>query len=463
VAGGFSAAPPGQVLLLPIIGFVFVAVTASVILQVSYFKVTGGKRLLRMAPLHNHFELMGWSQMQVAQRFWLVSMVTGLLGVASRSRRTPPTQDDLPKRAHAGVQVCYKTTGMPLLVSESLEGIAGVVLVALVLLDVFLTVVVPRRAPRAGRQLRLTRYLVPGLWIAWRWAGLRLPTAVLGYGLVLDALRAQLRPEPETLGSSLYFAGTSLLTLGFGDFVAVGGLARVVALAAAATGLGLFALCITLLFTLYGSFQRREVAVVVLEAGAGAPPSGVTLLETYAVLGILDDLPRVFRDWQSWAAEVLDSHLAYPILAYFRSSHDDDSWISSLGAVMDASTLVLTTIKDGPKGWAKLSRSVGGHCIEDLVLYFDLQSEPELGVERAEFDEARRRLEHAGFVLEDADGSWENFSRLRQDYAGRVNTLARYWATPPALWIGDRSPLKYRRAHGPQPTLGQPVPGVRSP
>jgi phospho-N-acetylmuramoyl-pentapeptide-transferase len=72
----------GQVLLLPIIGFVFVAVTASVILQVAYFRITSGKRLFRRAPLHRHFEVIGWSQMQVAQRFWLVSMVTGLLGVA---------------------------------------------------------------------------------------------------------------------------------------------------------------------------------------------------------------------------------------------------------------------------------------------------------------------------------------------------------------------------------------------
>jgi hypothetical protein len=193
------------------------------------------------------------------------------------------------------------------------------------------------------------------------------------------------------------------------------------------------------------------VAVVVLEAGAGAPPSGVTLLETYAVAGILDDLPLVFRDWQSWAAEVLDSHLAYPVLAYFRSSHDNDSWISSLGAVMDASTLVLTTIKGGPKGWAKLSRAVGGHCLEDLVAYFGLPTETELDVERAEFDEARRRLERAGFTLEDADRSWANFARLRMEYAGRVNALARYWATPPAQWIGDRSPLKNPRLHEAEP------------
>jgi hypothetical protein len=358
---------------------------------------------------------------------------------------------------------------------QVLEGLVGLLLVASILLDVFLTVVVPRRPPRLGRQLRVTGYIVPGLWIWWRWVGLRLSSAerreaflglygaliviilliawvvglVLGYGLLLDAMRAQLKPEPETFGASLYFAGTSLLTLGFGDVVAVGGFARLVALVAAATGLGLFALCITLLFTLYGSFQRRELAVVVLEAGAGAPPSGVTLLETFALAGILDDLPGVFRDWQSWAAEVLDSHLAYPVLAYFRSSHDNDSWISSLGAVMDASTLVLTTVKDGPKGWAKLSRSVGGHCLEDLVAYFGLQSDTEVGVERAEFDEARRRLERAGFALEDAGRSWDNFVRLRQEYAGRVNALARYWATPPAQWIGDRSPLRHPRLHAP--------------
>jgi phospho-N-acetylmuramoyl-pentapeptide-transferase len=72
----------GQVLLLPIIGFIYVAVTVSVIVQVGYFRLSSGKRLFRRAPLHRHFELMGWSQMQVAQRFWLISMVTGLLGVA---------------------------------------------------------------------------------------------------------------------------------------------------------------------------------------------------------------------------------------------------------------------------------------------------------------------------------------------------------------------------------------------
>jgi hypothetical protein len=371
---------------------------------------------------------------------------------------------------------------VPPLLLQVLETLAGLSIVLSVLLDIFLTVIVPRRAPRSGRLLRFSSLFVPSAWRAWRSVGLRLASAerrevflgtfssfalvvlmiawvaglVIGYGLLFEALREDIKPQPETLGTSLYFAGTSLLTLGFGDYVAVHGAARFTALAAGASGLALFALLITFLFSLYGSFQRREVAVVVLEAAAGAPPSGVTLLETYARAGILDDLPRVFRDWQAWSAEVLDSHLAYPILAYFRSSHDNDSWISSLGAVMDASTLVLTTIEDGPKGWAKLSRAVGGHCLEDLVQYFGLPDEPDVGVERSEFDEACARLARAGFTLHDADIAWMHFSQLRLEYAGRVNALARHWATPPAQWIGDRSPLRFPRAHQ-QPSVRLPA------
>jgi hypothetical protein len=357
------------------------------------------------------------------------------------------------------------------------EALLGLALLGAILFDIFLTIVVPRRAPLTGRYLRLSRYVIARTWLVWRWIGWRLGETerreaflgsfgalavilllaswlaglVLGYGLVLDALRDQIKPPPDNLGASMYFAGTSLLTLGYGDYVAVSGWTRLFSLAAAATGLGLIAAVLTLLFTLYGSFQRREVAVVVLEAGAGAPPSGVTLLETYALAHILNDLPRVFETWQAWSAEVLDSHLAYPVLAYFRSSHDNDSWISSLGAVMDAATLVLTTIEDGPKGWAKLSRAVGGHCLEDLVQFLHLPDEPEVGVERDEFEEACRRLEWAGFRVRDVDEAWESFSRLRMEYAGRVNALARHFASPPAQWIGDRSPLRHPRLHAPPP------------
>jgi Ion channel len=369
-----------------------------------------------------------------------------------------------------------------------LEFALGLILVISSLWDVFQSVVVPRRAPQKGR---LSPLVIRVLWRTWRGVAFRLESnerreqllgsfgalavilllvwwvvvLIVGYGLMLDALHTQLRPPTQNLLGTFYFAATSMLTIGYGDIAPVGGGARVLSIVAGATGLGMFALGISFLFTLYGSFQRREVAVVALEAAASAPPSGVTLLETYAMAGILDDLPRMFQTWQAWAAEVLDSHLAYPLLGYFRSSHDNDSWISSLGAVMDAATLVLTTIEGGPKGWAKMYHAVGGHTLEDLVQYFGLP-DPRDGpqVEREEFDEACDRLERAGFVLRDRDQAWERFAHVRGAYAGRVNALARYWASPPAQWIGDRSPLRLTPHHEPVvPVSPPPTPQVTGP
>jgi hypothetical protein len=364
-----------------------------------------------------------------------------------------------------------------------LEGLAGVLVIAVALLDLFQSIVTPR--PVAGR-LRVSRYATRVLWAGCRWLALRradtrvregllgsfgpaivlvylvlwLLLLVLGYGLVIDALAGQIRPRPADLGTSLYFAGTALFTIGFGDYVGTTGLARVVSLVAGATGLGSVALVITFLFSLYGAFSRREVAVVTLEAGAGAPPSGVTLLETYAHAGIVADLALVFQRWEESAAEILDSHLAYPVLAYFRSSHDNDSWVSSLGAVMDAATLALTTV-DGPespvtrevKGWAKLSRAVLGHCIEDMVIYFRLPDRREAGVDLDEYRQARERLERAGYRLRDEAEGWEAFREMRAEYAGRINALARYWASPPAQWIGDVGVL-HSPGHGDRPTPG---------
>lgn len=373
------------------------------------------------------------------------------------------------------------------------QGVFGTVLILATLVDVFQSVVTPR--PVAGR-LRISRYATRLLWAASRWLAHRTkdgrrreamlgsfgPAIVLvylliwllflivGYGLVVNALADQVRPHPSDLITSMYVAGTSLFTIGFGDYVATTPAARVVALISAATGLGVLALVVTFLFSLYGAFQRREVAVVTLEASAGAPPSGVTLLETYAAAGIVQELPALFRRWQDAAAEILDSHLAYPVLAYFRSSHDNDSWISSLGAVMDATTLVLTTIDGtaapvtpGVKGWAKLSRAVLGHCIEDMVIYFRLPDERDAGVELADYQEARERLALAGYRLRPEADGWEAFRRMRAEYAGRVNSLAVYWASPAAQWIGEQAILRRTGGHGDRPTPGVRRSRVRRP
>jgi hypothetical protein len=342
----------------------------------------------------------------------------------------------------------------------------GLLLLALTLWDLFETVVVPRPTPG---WFRISRYLVRGSWRGLRAIrdgspdrsydrvlGLFAPamavallaawlvTLIFGYGLLMFALRDQLRPVPPDFGTALYFAATSVLTLGFGDVVAVGAPARIIIITGAVTGLGAVALVVTFLFSLYGSYQRREVKVVTLQATAGAPPSAVALLESYAQIDLLWRLPELFVEWEQWAAEVLDSHVAYPLLGFFRSSHDNLSWISALGTVLDAASLVLTTISGVPRGEAKLFKRVGTHLVEDLYNIGFRAGQP-TDLDRSAFDAACDRLEEAGFTLIARDDAWPAFKRSRGTYSSRLESMARYWATPAASWLGDpvalRAPL----------------------
>lgn len=349
---------------------------------------------------------------------------------------------------------------------EVVAFVLGLFLLALTLWDLFETIVVPRPTPG---WFRIGRYLVRGSWRllraarngrsggSWdRMLGLFAPAVtvallatwllclVVGYGLVLYGLRDELRPIPPDLGSTVYFAATSVLTLGYGDIVAAGGAARFVAATGAVSGLGAVALVVTFLFSLYGSYQRREIQVVILQAAAGAPPSAVALLESYAQLHLVDQIPGLFRDWQRWAVEVLDSHVAYPLLGFFRSSHDDLSWISAVGTVLDASSLVLTTIVGIPRGDAKLFKRIGTHMVEDIH-YLGFQAGTPTTLDRADFDAACDRLEQVGYTLEARDTAWPAFEAARATYAPRLEAMARYWATPATSWLGDpvrlRAPL----------------------
>lgn len=348
-----------------------------------------------------------------------------------------------------------------------LEVVLGLGLIAWVLNDVFNTVVLPRPSPSRVRPAGL---LTRWSWRIWRpyadrsrtpakregRLGVFAPAIVLlllfvwivllitGFGLAMHALGEAIQPPLPDLGTAFYFAAISLLTIGYGDFVPVEPVARVIAVAAGGVGLGIVALTITYLFSLYGSFQRRELLVVTLDARAGAPPSGVVLLETCARYHDPDELRRLFAEWERWSAQVLESHLAYPILLFFRSTHDHESWVSAIGAVLDASTLVLTTIESETSGAAWVMHDIGVHLVEDVARFFRYSAPGTVGVERAEFDDARQRLARAGYtLLPDADACWDAFVRRRIAYADGLNVLARFLAVPPAQWIGDRSEIRH--------------------
>ena len=343
----------------------------------------------------------------------------------------------------------------------------GVVLVLVTLSDVFQSVIVPRAV---GRRFRVSFYVWRAVWklwpmLAWKFAadddsrredflayfapGMLMGLLVMwgallifGYGAIVWGLRAGLTPAIHSYGAAAYFAGTSLTTIGFGDIVARSAGTRFFALVAGATGLGLFAVLTAFLFAIFGSFQVRETFVVMLGARTGAPPSGVDLLSIAGYTNTTNDLDRLLADAQRWAAQVMESHLAYPVLAFFRSSHDYQSWVGTLGTLLDAATLMMTTLEGLPDGQARIFYNLGRHATHDLSGYLLVPQEAASpGIERTEFDSACDRLAHAGLRLRERSLAWERFAEMRATYAPHLNALARFFEIPPLQWIGDRSRL----------------------
>lgn len=138
--------------------------------------------------------------------------------------------------------------------------------------------------------------------------------------------------------------------------------------------------------------------------------------------------------------------MSYPLLALFRSPHDDTSWITSLGSVLDAATLILTSVEDEPDERARLLYGTGVHTVEDLFYYFRL-SERETVIQRDEFEDVLDDLKADGFAVRPVDEAFGRFSEKRAKYAPRLDAIAVMFAAPPALWIGDRSFLGARTAH----------------
>jgi hypothetical protein len=346
----------------------------------------------------------------------------------------------------------------------------GGLLVVVTLYDVFQSVVMPR--PAVGR-VRVSVSLIQIAWRVWRVAAerpRRLQTReaalaafapmmvvalltlwgfalILGYALIYSALRDGLHPQPDSLATSIYFSAGRMLAFPVGGIEATGVATRILTGLEAAGGFGLFALVISLLFSLFTSFQRREAAVVALDALAGAPPSGVQLLENCAKEELADQLTATFDAWRIWSVEVLESHLSYPLLFYFRSSHDNEAWPNSFGAIMDAAILVISAVEGGPAGHARLMYKNGLHLVEDMRHFFFGFREAQVrqpGVERHEFVEACDRLRHAGYRIRELEPAWKEFGELRSRYGRWLNVTTKSLGAPPAPWIGDRSYLPHR-------------------
>ena len=346
--------------------------------------------------------------------------------------------------------------------------VVGLGLLVITFYDLFETVVLPRPAVR---KVQLARYIIRPLWRIWRWVfnrgshidrsearlGAFGPIALItlffiwavalvtGYALIIDGLRTEFHPALADFPAAFYTSATTLVPLSYGDIVPTEGVARLVIILESASGVGVAALAITLLFELYGSFQEREEAVVSLDALAGAPPSAVQLLETAAQRGMDGILKETFEEWNKWSAMVLETHLAYPLLVFFRSSHDNEAWINSFAAVMDAAALIMSATDDPTKGAAKLMFTVGSHLVEDITWLFRIKTANDPIIERAEFKAAIGRMRTAGYIAGDGDAEWDQFAYFRSKYASTLNQIAQLLVAPPAQWVGDRSYLPHRQ------------------
>lgn len=190
---------------------------------------------------------------------------------------------------------------------------------------------------------------------------------MVGFAMTQWGLGSHLNVPKGTSGfwADLYMSGTTLFTLGIGDVTPNGAFARALTVVEAGVGFGFLALVIGYLPVLYQGFSRREVNISLLDARAGSPPSAGELL-----LRHVDDmagLDALLRDWERWAAELMESHLSYPVLLYFRSQHEHQSWLGALTAILDASALVMVGINGGPTRQAQLTFAMARHAVVDLA------------------------------------------------------------------------------------------------
>jgi hypothetical protein len=245
-------------------------------------------------------------------------------------------------------------------------------------------------------------------------------------------------------------SGSSLLTVGF--VPPVGFWAATLGFAEAAIGLGLLALLIAYIPTIYGAFSRRERLVAHMAARAGEPPSAVDLLRRAHLIGRLDDLDDVWGEWQLWFAELEETHTSLAFLNFFRSPEPHRSWVTASGAVLDAASLVNSTIDVPRQPMAALCVRSGFTALRAIATFFhiphpvDPAPDDPISITREEWEAACRELEAAGVPLRsDRDQAWRDFAGWRVNYDQPLVTLAGLVVAPYAPWSSDRSiPFRVR-------------------
>jgi hypothetical protein len=353
--------------------------------------------------------------------------------------------------------------------------ILGVLFCVMVVVDALQTIILPRRP--TGR-VRLTRIFYLLTWwplvavaehvkshrvreriysgygpvslllLLGMWATL----LVVGFGCIYfglgtpfaDSLNSHARFWGE-VRTDLYVSGTTLFTLGLGDVVPQTHVARTMLVVQSGAGLGFVALVIGYLPVLYQAFSRREISVAMLDGRAGSPPTAAELLRRHGHEGGERDLSRLLEEWERWSAEILETHISYPILCYYRSQHDNQSWLSGLVAVLDACALLITTIEGPVARQAQLTFAMGRHALLDLGHVFHLEKANELLPAEREQDRLPKETFYR-LCVELGDmhmrlcgdpAAQLRLTGIRTLYEPHAEVLSHYLKMPLPLWVPE--------------------------
>lgn len=343
--------------------------------------------------------------------------------------------------------------------------IAGTALVVLVLWEGFETIILPRRVTR---RFRLTRLFYRLTWLPWATAVRRLvpsrdretylsyfgplslfllisvwaATLIAGFALLYWATGSAVTSREGDVGffSDLYLSGTTFFTLGLGDVTPRTPLARALTVLEAGMGFAFLAMIISYLPALNQSFSRREVSISLLDARGGSPPTAAELLRRHAGEQGLQALRHLFHEWEGWAAEFLESHLSYPVLAYFRSQHDNESWLAALTAILGATALVMVGLEGACQRQARLTFAIARHAMVDLSVVFSVspreRETDRLPPER--LARLREELAAAGLQLRQGSDADRELADLRRLYEPYLLALGRYLLITIPPWFSER-------------------------
>lgn len=348
---------------------------------------------------------------------------------------------------------------------STLTWIAGVAALLVVLFDAFQTIILPRRA--VGR-FRITKLFYALTWRPWViavqlahnarrhetlysyygplslimllmvWAG----GLIVGFALLFSALGSPLHDPSQMANfrSDLYMSGTTLFTLGLGDVTPHSPAVRALVILESGTGLGFLAAVMGYFPVLYGAFSRREVSIALLDARAGSPPTAAELLRRHSHVGAEEALGLLLTEWERWSAELLESHISYPLLCYFRSQHNNQSWLSALTAILDTSALMIAGVRGHEARQAQLTFIMARHALIDLSQVLSL--EPLTGtadrLPRERYEELYNRLCQSGVSVCRDDNSYERLRELRTLYEAHAEALAAYLHMSLPPWIPEK-------------------------